>query len=591
MSQNLLVSLYNQKRYQEVRHLVEANGIDISNDPMCTVMYLNSVRRLGDIEHSLRGYENAFEKFSSVAFVANGYGNLLVACGELEKAIAVFKHGLSLRAADFDLNLNCARAMQLQGDHLQSKTYYFNAARLRSSSMDAHLGGAEQLLLLGELAEAEQYFTQLFQAAPNHTLTLNGLVRCKRKLNKLEEASSLLVQSRSIVDSSVLLLRSQAAINVLLNQTEAALISYERALSLEPHNIELHNEIAHWLWTCDDADPFRYFEQNLGQVTTNTSLWRAFAQLLVLSKQYKKGKLIVSEIISAFPSDQTALLLASEIHRNLGDFKQAVETSAQLNTDFQAVAINEHAYNLMCNGDSESALQEAEKLIELEPNDQGWWNLYATCLRETKSHEKLSHLTNYNKFVSVTDLNDKLGEEFLQELKSLLNTMHSAKKQPIGQSLHGGSQTLEDLFDNTDPLIQRLKNEIILSVIRLNTSMQSQCGHPLMGRKSLSNQFDFTGSWSVKLNKSGFHNPHFHPAGWLSGVFYVEVPKDLSKGQGWLEFGRANIPNIVQDAEYTICPKPGRLVLFPSYVWHGTRAFESDATRMTVAFDVVPKIN
>ena len=32
----------------------------------------------------------------------------------------------------------------------------------------------------------------------------------------------------------------------------------------------------------------------------------------------------------------------------------------------------------------------------------------------------------------------------------------------------------------------------------------------------------------------------------------------------------------------------GRLVLFPSYMWHGTVPFEADQPRMTVAFDVVP---
>ena len=37
-----------------------------------------------------------------------------------------------------------------------------------------------------------------------------------------------------------------------------------------------------------------------------------------------------------------------------------------------------------------------------------------------------------------------------------------------------------------------------------------------------------------------------------------------------------------------IQPKPGRLVLFPSYMWHGTIPFHADAVRTTIAFDVVP---
>jgi len=35
-------------------------------------------------------------------------------------------------------------------------------------------------------------------------------------------------------------------------------------------------------------------------------------------------------------------------------------------------------------------------------------------------------------------------------------------------------------------------------------------------------------------------------------------------------------------------PKPGMLVLFPSYFWHGTVPFEDGGRRLTAAFDVVP---
>ena len=40
-------------------------------------------------------------------------------------------------------------------------------------------------------------------------------------------------------------------------------------------------------------------------------------------------------------------------------------------------------------------------------------------------------------------------------------------------------------------------------------------------------------------------------------------------------------------AEHWIQPEPGMLVLFPSYMWHGTAPFFSDETRLTCAFDLV----
>jgi hypothetical protein len=34
-------------------------------------------------------------------------------------------------------------------------------------------------------------------------------------------------------------------------------------------------------------------------------------------------------------------------------------------------------------------------------------------------------------------------------------------------------------------------------------------------------------------------------------------------------------------------PRAGNLVLFPSYLWHGTQDFASSGARTTIAFDVL----
>jgi hypothetical protein len=38
-----------------------------------------------------------------------------------------------------------------------------------------------------------------------------------------------------------------------------------------------------------------------------------------------------------------------------------------------------------------------------------------------------------------------------------------------------------------------------------------------------------------------------------------------------------------------VTPAVGKLVLFPSYFWHGTVRFTANRPRLTVAFDVVPR--
>ncbi len=64
---------------------------------------------------------------------------------------------------------------------------------------------------------------------------------------------------------------------------------------------------------------------------------------------------------------------------------------------------------------------------------------------------------------------------------------------------------------------------------------------------------------------------------------------EASNHPGWLSLGecRELVPDL--SPVRLIEPRPGRLVLFPSTIWHGTRPFPS-GERLTVAFDIaLPK--
>jgi Tfp pilus assembly protein PilF len=101
-------------------------------------------------------------------------------------------------------------------------------------------------------------------------------------------------------------------------------------------------------------------------------------------------------------------------------------------------------------------------------------------------------------------------------------------------------------------------------------------------------------SWGVVMGSGGHERSHIHPKGWLSGVFYVQLPEVVSDPgaghQGWLRFGEPTgdiafrAAPTVQDHQ----PRYGQMFLFPSYFYHGTVPFESDQRRICVSFDVEP---
>ena len=80
--------------------------------------------------------------------------------------------------------------------------------------------------------------------------------------------------------------------------------------------------------------------------------------------------------------------------------------------------------------------------------------------------------------------------------------------------------------------------------------------------------------------------------GWISSCYYVAVPRaaeDQSARQGWIKFGEPSLKVALKNpVRRAIQPAAGRLILFPSYLWHGTIPFHDKAARTTVAFDVAP---
>jgi uncharacterized protein (TIGR02466 family) len=107
-------------------------------------------------------------------------------------------------------------------------------------------------------------------------------------------------------------------------------------------------------------------------------------------------------------------------------------------------------------------------------------------------------------------------------------------------------------------------------------------------------KISLTGYW-VNINSKYNHNEiHVHPASFYSAVYYVDAAPD----QGNLIFFNLvqNLAdyfnkNKVQDynqftsIRWTVVPKTGLLVIFPSYLLHFVQMNMSDKERISIAFN------
>lgn len=200
-------------------------------------------------------------------------------------------------------------------------------------------------------------------------------------------------------------------------------------------------------------------------------------------------------------------------------------------------------------------------------------------------------LCNYQHHVQAFDIETPPGfssvAAFNDELAAVLRGLIDAHHHPLEQSLRGGSQTSDNLVVSSHPLLQQYFCALDASIRAYIDSLGDDPAHPLEGGKT--GRFALSGCWSVALRPGGFHVNHTHPAGWISSAYYVSLPPVMSADsqEGWIKFGEPRWPVPGCGIERVLQPLEGRLVLFPSYMWHGTIPFSS-GERLTAPFDVVP---
>jgi uncharacterized protein (TIGR02466 family) len=189
--------------------------------------------------------------------------------------------------------------------------------------------------------------------------------------------------------------------------------------------------------------------------------------------------------------------------------------------------------------------------------------------------------------VGVIDLSGRFGDR--ERLAEVLCSLHVARGEYLDQSVRGGTQTDGPLFSRIEPEIQALRAAIVEAVDGFRKSLPPpDPAHPFLSQPR-DRPIRFAGSWSVRLRSEGRHSHHVHPEGWISSAFYVSLPKRADgepSDSGWFTLGSPD-ERLGLDLEpwRKIEPREGQLVLFPSWMWHGTVPFR-EGERLTVAFDV-----
>lgn len=381
------------------------------------------------------------------------------------------------------------------------------------------------------------------------------------------------------------LLISEAALRLSRGDPDA-LSRMERMVAGAPDWVDGQVALAGFRWECGDSEGYlSTIEMALARLPRHAGLWKSYIGLLAGS-----GRLIDAADAARAARhkgfDLPMLRLIEAMHSSAaGDLDRAETLLAGLPRELPDLP-QQLARHLLRKGEADAAVAELDEARRRHPDDVSNWALTEVAWRMTTDKR---HAWLVGGGALAGPLNLDMSMDALSELAETLRDLHASGSAPIGQSVRSGTQTRGDLFKRIEPTIADLQHRLAEAVQRFWQSLPPQdASHPLLRHRDAVPEF-VTG-WSIRIAGGGFHVSHVHPGGVLSSAFYVAVPDtlDAESREGWIELGRppADLQlDLVPLATFE--PQPARLVLFPSYLYHGTRPFP-DGERMSVAFDIAP---
>jgi len=451
----------------------------------------------------------------------------------------------------------------------------------------------DALKALGRPEEAREVYARAVTAAPASAVAEHNLAGVLGDLEYFSDSEAAVGRAfaKGLDAPETWLIKARALVGQGRNaEAERA---YREVIARRPDDVAAHGELSQivWMQTDDVAAAAVTLDKAIAAFPHLQALQLTKAELLQASGDMDGAYAAVAGAVVRADAEPTMHVIAARL-----SLWQAPERAldharrgAAMTPD-NAVALSTLCEAHLALGDTMAAAAIAEALLRHEPLDQHALGLLATAWR-LAGDPRYERLYDYDVLVSRRAISVPDGwpdlASYLADLTVSLGRLHTLRTHPVGQSVRHGSQTSQRLTLSTDPVIQAFF-QAVDEPIRHHIEALGAGDDPLRAR--ISGGYRFNGEWSVRLRADGYHAGHLHPKGWLSSACHIALPTAVERGhEGWLKFGEPGVrTEPALPAEHFVKPEPGVLVLFPSYMWHGTVQFSGETPRLTVAFDVVP---
>ena len=284
----------------------------------------------------------------------------------------------------------------------------------------------------------------------------------------------------------------------------------------------------------------------------------------------------------------SALSQAGRMDEAIASFRSALDLQPKFPSALKNLAVAQ-----IIAGVPRDAVDACDKMLAIDATSVSALATKAVALSEARAMDDLNHLIDLNRNI-VTQMVDPSPDfddvdAFNAALVEHIVNHPSLTYELDGHATRKGKHTGELLTEPKGPMatFERLIDQ---AVERYQENLDDDYDHPVA--KTAPKKWKLT-AWSVVLEEAGHQIPHIHESGWLSGVYYPKVPRDMGSSEddpsGWIEFGQPQELYQVRETPplKLFQPKEGMLILFPSYFFHRTVPTGSQDLRVSIAFDVM----
>jgi len=436
-----------------------------------------------------------------------------------------------------------------------------------------------------DFKNAEQLYNQVLIKDPNHFGSIFYLGSIYLQKKNLIKAKQLFEKAVKIQPNYAEAHHNLGQSYKELGNVDKAIKCFQKAIKIQPKILASHNNLGIMQKELGNNDEAIECFQNAIEIqpdfaTSHNNLGIVYIEI----KQYENAIKCFKKAIKINSQFAMAHYNLGKVYKELKNYIKSVKCFEKANTTRSRAEILESLY---FSKDLETYSITLKKFIESDPLNLRIATMAAYVSKKENITNDYPFCRDPLNYVYTNNLKDVMEDpdKFSKKLSSILNK-DDFIWQPATKSTILGYHTSGNLFNRNEHEIIQLQN-LIKNQINIYINQYKSSKDYFIKKWPQKSKLE---SWHVKLLKNGYQKPHIHPAGWLSGCFYLKIPKMLKDDQGAIKFTLSGydypfdkkLPDLVH------VPKVFDIALFPSSLFHETVPFDSHEERHVIAFDLMP---